>query len=69
VNELARLRGRERWIAWVRLLGIPFAVVEVGVVSRGYPPRYEVWAWVVTAVGLSSDSGTGTTFTVRLPIA
>jgi K+-sensing histidine kinase KdpD len=49
VNELARLRGRERWIAWVRLLGVPFAVVEVGVVSNGYPPGYELWAWIVTA--------------------
>lgn len=49
VNELAHLRGRERWISWVRLLGVPFAVVEVGVVSS-YPPGYELWAWMVTAV-------------------
>jgi hypothetical protein len=49
VNELARLRGRERSISWVRLLGVPFAVVEVGVVSS-YPPGYELWAWMVTAV-------------------
>jgi K+-sensing histidine kinase KdpD len=50
MNELARLRGRERWIAWVRLLGVAFALVEVGLVSNEYPPGYELWAWIVTAV-------------------
>jgi signal transduction histidine kinase len=49
-RELARLRQVERWIAWVRILGVPFAVVGVGVLSSGYPPGYERWAWIVTGV-------------------
>ena len=49
MNELDSLRGRERWIAKVRLLGVPFAVVEVGFISTGYPPGYELRAWIVTA--------------------
>jgi K+-sensing histidine kinase KdpD len=49
MNELDSLRGRERWIAKVRLLGVPFAVVEVGLISTGYPPGYELRAWIVTA--------------------
>jgi signal transduction histidine kinase len=48
--ELERLRQVERWIAWVRLLAVPFAIVEVGVVSSGYPPGYERLAWITTAV-------------------
>jgi signal transduction histidine kinase len=47
--ELKRLRETERWIAWVRLAAVPFAVVEVGVLSTDYPKGYETWAWIVTA--------------------
>jgi signal transduction histidine kinase len=47
-GELRHLRQVERWIAWVRLLAVPFAIVEVGVISSGYPPGYERWAWIVT---------------------
>jgi signal transduction histidine kinase len=47
---LERLRQVERWIAWVRLLAVPFAIVEVGFVSTGYPPGYHRLAWIVTAV-------------------
>jgi hypothetical protein len=49
-RDLERHRQVERWIAWVRLLAVPFAVVEVGLLSTGYPPGYERLAWVVTAV-------------------
>ena len=49
-ETIERLRELERWIAWVRLLAVPFAVVEVGVVSTRYPPGYEAKAWVITAV-------------------
>jgi signal transduction histidine kinase len=49
-GELERTRQTERWIAWVRLIAVPFAVIEVGVVSTGYPPGYENWAWLATAV-------------------
>jgi signal transduction histidine kinase len=48
--ELERRRQMERWIAWVRLFAVPFAVFEVGVISSGYPPGYERWAWIITAV-------------------
>jgi signal transduction histidine kinase len=41
----------EVWMAWVRLLAVPFALLEVGVFKAGeYPSGYEGWAWVVTAV-------------------
>lgn len=49
-HELTRLRQTERWIAWVRIVAVPFAVVEVGFLSSDYPPGYERWAWVITAV-------------------
>ena len=39
--ELERLRATERWIAWVRLAAVPFAVVEVGLLSTDYPSGYE----------------------------
>ena len=48
--ERERRRQIERWIAWVRLCAVPFAVVEVGVISSGYPPGYETWAWIITTV-------------------
>jgi signal transduction histidine kinase len=47
--EFERQRQIERWIAWVRLFAVPFAVVEVGVLSSGYPSGYETWAWIITA--------------------
>jgi signal transduction histidine kinase len=46
--DLERRRQIERWIAWVRLFAVPFAVVEVGVISESYPAGYETWAWVMT---------------------
>jgi signal transduction histidine kinase len=48
-GQLERRRQVERWIAWVRLFAVPFAVVEVGLVSSGYPPGYELRAWLMTA--------------------
>jgi signal transduction histidine kinase len=48
--ELERRQQIERWIAWVRLFAVPFAVFEVGVISSGYPPGYERWAWMITAL-------------------
>jgi signal transduction histidine kinase len=48
--EFERCRQIERWIAWVRLFAVPFAVFEVGVISSGYPAGYERWAWIITAV-------------------
>jgi K+-sensing histidine kinase KdpD len=48
-HELTRLRETERWIAWVRLAAVPFAIVEVGLLTPHYPRGYENWAWATTA--------------------
>jgi signal transduction histidine kinase len=48
--ELDRLRETERWIASVRLAAVPFAIVEVGLLSADYPPGYEGWAWATTGL-------------------
>jgi signal transduction histidine kinase len=55
--ELERLRETERWIAWVRLAAVPFAIVEVGALSTDYPSGYEIWAWATT--GLLAVAGFG----------
>jgi signal transduction histidine kinase len=47
--DLARQRDLERWIAWIRLGGLAFAVVQVAI-GRDYPPRYEAWAWIATGL-------------------
>jgi signal transduction histidine kinase len=39
-------------MAWVRLLAVPFAVLEVGLLKDDYPPGYERWAWALTALFL-----------------
>ena len=49
-GELERLRATERWIAWVRLAAVPFAVVEVGLLSTDYPSGYEGLAWLTTGL-------------------
>jgi signal transduction histidine kinase len=49
-RELERLRETERWIAWARLAAVPFAIVEVGLLSTDYPSGYETWAWAATAL-------------------
>ncbi|MDP9491341.1 MAG: ATP-binding protein [Actinomycetota bacterium] len=36
-------------MAWVRLLAVPFALLEIGVFKADYPPGYERWAWALTA--------------------
>ena len=48
MNDLLHLRRTERWIAWVRVVAIPFAVFQVSVTSA-YPPGYERAAWLITA--------------------
>ena len=48
-RDLERRQEIERWIAWVRVFAVPFAVVEVGFLSHGFPPGYERWAWIATA--------------------
>src|SRR4051794_35142767 len=49
VSELRRLRETERWLAWVRLVAVPFAVFQVAIGSD-YPHNYERWAWATTAI-------------------
>jgi signal transduction histidine kinase len=46
-SELKRLRTGERWLAWVRVGAVPFAIFQCAV-SGPYPPRYEAWAWITT---------------------
>ena len=43
-------RSIETWIAWVRLGGVLFAILEVGLFSSNFPPRYVSAAWVITGV-------------------
>ena len=48
-HDLARLRAIERWVGWVRLAAVPFAIFQVSLGS-GYPSGYERWAWVTTGL-------------------
>jgi signal transduction histidine kinase len=48
VNYEQRLRS-ERWLAWVRLGAVPFAVFQAAI-TTGYPPGHEAWVWATTAV-------------------
>jgi signal transduction histidine kinase len=43
-------RAIERWLAIVRLGGVVFAIVEVGFLSKDFPPGYQTAAWVLTAI-------------------
>jgi len=45
--ELERLRDAERWIAWVRLGAVPFAIFQVAI-ATDYPGNRELWAWLAT---------------------
>src|SRR4051812_37114667 len=49
-SRLRRPREVELWIARVRLAAVCFAVLEVGILSENYPPGYENYAWIATAV-------------------
>ena len=46
--DLKRLRDTERWIGWIRLGAVPFAVFQVAI-TGGYPDGYERAAWLTTA--------------------
>ncbi|MDQ3858261.1 MAG: ATP-binding protein [Actinomycetota bacterium] len=49
-REQERLRQLEVWISWIRLGAVAWAVLEVAVVTHGYPPGYQAYAWATTAV-------------------
>jgi hypothetical protein len=46
-GELQRLRDVERWIAWVRLGAVPFAIFQVAI-GANYPGNRELWGWLTT---------------------
>jgi signal transduction histidine kinase len=48
VSETKRLRDIETWVARVRLGGVVFAVLEVGVFTARFPPGYLDAAWALT---------------------
>jgi signal transduction histidine kinase len=48
VSPQQRLNA-ERWLAWVRLGVVPFAVLEA-IVAAPYPPGRAAWLWTTTAV-------------------
>ena len=45
MTEAAQRREVERWVAWVRLGGLVFAVLEVGLFTQRFPPGYLDAAW------------------------
>jgi K+-sensing histidine kinase KdpD len=45
--SLGQLRATERWLAWVRVGAVPFAIFQVAIAAN-YPSGYESWAWLVT---------------------
>ena len=47
----------ERWISWVRVAAVPWAVVEVGLFSENYPAGYELAGWLTTAVLAAGATG------------
>jgi signal transduction histidine kinase len=47
-NEIRRLRDVERWMAWVRIGGVAFALFQLGVLRDEYPAGYDVGVWVTT---------------------
>src|SRR5215218_4764288 len=48
-RNTARRILTERWIAWIRVVALGFALIDVGLVSEDYPRRYETYARIATA--------------------
>src|SRR5262249_42577736 len=49
VRAADRLRETGRWIAWIRLAAVPFAVVNVSF-AQDYPSGFQARGWAITAV-------------------
>ena len=49
LTEVGRLRKGERWLAWVRVGAVPFAIFQ-SAVSGPYPAGHEAWSWTTTGV-------------------
>jgi len=48
-GELGRLRAVERWVGWIRLAAVPFAIFQIAIST--YPGgSYELWAWLTTGI-------------------
>jgi hypothetical protein len=47
---LPDLQAPAAWIAWVRLVAVPFVFMEVAIERGNYPAGYERWAWTVASV-------------------
>src|ERR687896_397067 len=51
MSEARRRWQLERWISWIRVVAVPWAVLEVGVISQAFPSsNYEIAAWSTTGV-------------------
>jgi signal transduction histidine kinase len=48
-RDLQLARQLERLTAWIRLAAVPWAALEVGVLTDDYPSGYETAAWATTA--------------------
>jgi signal transduction histidine kinase len=46
---LGQMVKAERWMAWLRLGAVLFAVFQIAVLRDDYPPGYDVAAWITTA--------------------
>jgi C4-dicarboxylate-specific signal transduction histidine kinase len=70
--ELERRRQIERWIAWVRLFAVPFAI-SGGRSKPGAGLGLFIARSIAEAHGgtldVGSDPGSGATFTIRLAIS
>jgi signal transduction histidine kinase len=47
---LAGMARAERWMAWIRLGAVLFAVFQIAVLRDDYPPGYDLAAWTTTVV-------------------
>jgi signal transduction histidine kinase len=47
-GAIDRFRGIERWIAWLRLGAVPFALFQIAVAH--YEPGHRAWAWLLTGL-------------------
>jgi signal transduction histidine kinase len=48
VNYEQRVKA-ERWLAWVRVGAVPFAIFQ-SAITRGYPPGHAEWTWATVGV-------------------
>ena len=49
MTELRRMREAERWLAWIRVGAVAFAIFQVAIASD-YPKGYERLAWITTGI-------------------